>query len=57
MELTVFTNNGQSLFFKNVSEFKYTSTGFSFKYVGVSTGVARTATFNNTSTAGYALTD
>lgn len=55
MELIVFTNNGQTYHFKGVECFRPTTTGFSFDYVGVATGVKRSAMFNNTSTAGYAL--
>ncbi|WP_125606740.1 hypothetical protein [Lapidilactobacillus bayanensis] len=55
MELIVFTNNGQTYYFNNVEDFKPTTTGFSFSYVGKATGVKRSATFNNTSTSGYAL--
>lgn len=55
MELIVFTNNGQTYHFKGVENFKPTTTGFSFDYVGVATGDKRSAMFNNTSTAGYAL--
>lgn len=55
MEIIVFTNNGQTYLFQKVSDFKPTTTGFSFTYVGVATGVKRTVVFNNTSTSGYAL--
>jgi len=55
MELIVFTNNGQTYHFNDVTEFRPTTTGFSFTYVGKATGVERGAMFNNTSTAGYAL--
>lgn len=55
LELIVFTNNGQTYYFNNVQDFKPTTTGFSFTYEGKATGVTRQATFNNTSTAGYAL--
>lgn len=57
MELIVFTNNGQTFIFKQVSNFAHTSTGFTFEYTGESTGVTRKATFNNTSTAGYAFAE
>lgn len=56
-ELIVFTNNGQTYVFHGVTNFKPTTTGFSFTYTGKATGVTRSTTFNNTSTAGYALTD
>lgn len=55
MELVVFTNNGQTFLFKNVTDFTTTTTGFRFIYTGASTGVRRTGVFNNTSTAGYAI--
>jgi len=55
MELIVFTNNGQTYYFNNVTDFRPTTTGFSFNYTGKATGVKRSAVFNNTSTAGYAL--
>ena len=57
MELIIFTNNGQTFMFKQVTDFKYTTTGFTFTYKGVSTGVTRKATFNHTSAVGYALSD
>lgn len=57
MELIIFTNNGQTFMFKRVVDFKYTTTGFTFSYIGDSTGVTRKATFNHTSVAGYALSD
>lgn len=56
-ELVVFTNNGQTYHFKGVTDFRPTTTGFSFTYHGVATGIDRQATFNNTSTAGYALAE
>lgn len=55
MKLIVFTNNGQTYHFNDVTEFKPTTTGFSFNYVGKATEVKRSAMFNNTSTSGYAL--
>lgn len=55
--LVIFTNNGQSFMFKHVTDFKYTTTGFEFSYAGEMTGVERHAVFNNTSIAGYALSD
>lgn len=51
MELIVFTNNGQTYHFHEVINFRPTTTGFSFEYVGKATGVLRKAVFNNTSTA------
>ena len=56
-ELIVFTNNGQTFMFHDVTEFTNTTTGFKFKYFGKMTQVYREATFNNTSVAGYALKD
>lgn len=55
MELIVFTNNGQTYHFNDVTDFRPTTTGFSFSYTGKATGVTRQAVFNNTSTAGFAL--
>lgn len=55
MELIVFTNNGQTYHFNDVKDFKPTTTGFSFTYIGKATGVERLCVFNNTSTAGYAI--
>lgn len=55
MELIVFTNNGQTYYFNEVTDFRPTTTGFSFTYTGKATGVTRKAVFNNTSTSGYAL--
>lgn len=55
MELIVFTNNGQTYHFNDVIDFRPTTTGFSFDYTGKATSVTRSAVFNNTSTAGYAL--
>lgn len=55
MELIVFTNDGQTYHFFEVTDFKPTTTGFSFTYTGKATGVTRKAVFNNTCTAGYAL--
>lgn len=56
-QLIVFTNNGQTYMFDNVSDFKPTTKGFSFEYTGNATGVKRTAVFNSTSACGYALAD
>jgi len=55
-ELIVFTNTGATFKFGNVENFEYTTKGFKFQYLGVSTGVKRTANFDNTSTVGYAIT-
>lgn len=54
-ELIVFTNNGQTYLFSNVTNFTTTTTGFKFTYEGKMTGETREATFNNTSVAGFAL--
>lgn len=56
-ELIVFTNNGQTFHFKSVTDFRPTTTGFTFTYTGMATGVTRQATFNNASAAGFALVD
>lgn len=55
MEIIVFTISGATFQFKNVKEFKVTTNGFAFTYVGESTGVERKAKFDYTSTAGYAI--
>ncbi|BCK48614.1 MULTISPECIES: hypothetical protein [Streptococcus] len=55
MELIIFTNAGKTFMFRNVLDFEYTTQGFKFKYKGISTGKERTAEFNYTSVAGYAL--
>lgn len=55
MEIIVFTISGATFHFKNVKEFKLTTKGFTFTYVGESTGVERKAVFDYTSTAGYAI--
>lgn len=54
-ECIVFTNSGHTYHFKNVTDFVPTTTGFSFTYTGVATGVTRKANFEYTSVAGYAL--
>lgn len=54
-ELIVFTNNGQTYLFSNVTNFTTTTTGFKFTYEGKMTCETREATFNNTSVAGFAL--
>lgn len=54
MELIVFTNNGKTFIFNNVSNLKHETQGFSFTYTGKSTDVKREARFNYTSIAGYA---
>lgn len=57
MELIVFTNNGQTYHFNGVTNFRPTTTGFAFTYLGKATGVTREAVFNNTSVSGYALAE
>lgn len=57
MQLILWTNMGRSLMFDNVTNLNFHSQGFSFDYVGASTGMKRHANFNNTSVAGYATTD
>lgn len=52
--LIIFTNNGQTYNFNQVTNFLPTTTGFKFDYTGVATGTTKTAVFNNTSVAGYA---
>lgn len=54
-ELIVFTNNGQTYHFNGVTDFRPTTTGFSFNYFGKATQLTRSAVFNNTCVAGYAL--
>lgn len=54
MELIVFTNNGQTYRFVDVTDFTPTTKGFGFSYVGQGANITRKATFNNTSTVGYA---
>ena len=56
-ELIVFTNMGQTFMFKGVINFTNTTTGFKFDYHGIMTDTDRSATFNNTCVAGYALKD
>ena len=56
-ELVVFTNTGNNYYFENVENLKPTTNGFKFDYTGMATGKKRTATFDNTSTAGYTLAD
>ena len=56
-ELIVFTNNGQTFHFKDIKEFRPTTTGFEFTYFGMATHKTRKAVFNNTSVAGFAVAD
>lgn len=55
MELIIFTNAGKTFTFSNISNFRHTTQGFKFDYVGVSTSKERTAEFNYTSVVGYAI--
>ena len=55
-KITVFSNNGASLHFKNISNFKWTTKGFEFDYVGASTGDVQHASFDHTSTMGHSMT-
>lgn len=56
-EVVVFTNLGRTYVFGGVSDFQHTTQGFKFTYFGKSTGVVRTAEFNNTCVAGYAISE
>lgn len=56
-EIVVFTNNGQTYIFHNISNLRPTTTGFTFTYTGKATGVVRDAVFNNTSVAGWAVAE
>lgn len=55
MELVIFTNAGKTFMFSNISNFRHTTQGFKFDYVGLSTSKERTAEFNYTSVSGYAF--
>jgi hypothetical protein len=48
---------GRTYFFKNITNLIHTTQGIRFNYIGVATGVERTAEFNNTSMVGYALAE
>ena len=56
-ELIVLTNNGQRFRFKDIKEFRTTTTGFEFTYFGMKTHKTRKAVFNNTSVAGFTVGD
>lgn len=56
-ELIVYTVSGNTYHFKHVTDFLPTTTGFSFTYTGVATGVTRQSNFDYKSTAGYSLAD
>ena len=55
MELIIFTNAGKTFMFSNISNFRHTTQGFKFDYIGLSTSKERTAEFNYASVAGYAI--
>ena len=55
MELVIFTNTGKTYNFNGVENFKPTTDGFSFDYIGKATGVKRYAQFSYTSVSGYAI--
>ena len=57
MSLVVFTNMGRTYQFTSIEDFKNDTQGFCFWYTGLSTGVKRFASFNNTCVAGYALSE
>lgn len=57
MNIIIFTNMGRTFHFKDVSNLEHTTQGIRFIYVGVSTGVERVVEFNNTSMAGYAVSE
>lgn len=57
MELMVYTNEGKTYHFKDVTDFAHTTQGFSFVHIGVSTGVKRTTVFNYTCVAGYSIAE
>lgn len=56
-ELIVYTVSGNTYVFKHVTNVLPTTTGFSFSYTGVATGITRQANFDYKSTAGYSVTD
>lgn len=56
-EIVVFTTQGKTFIFKNISNFSYNSLSISFDYEGVSTGVKRHAEFFHEGTSGYAIAD
>ena len=55
MKIIIWTNMGRTLSFENVDNFRFSTQGFEFDYVGVSTGEKRHANFNNTCVSGYAI--
>lgn len=54
INLIVYTNTGNTYFFKCVKNFIKIATGFEFDYEGVASGQISHAVFNNVSTAGFA---
>jgi len=56
-ELIVYTVSGNTYHFKHVKNLMPTTTGFSFSYTGVATGVTRQTNFDYKSTAGYSVAD
>lgn len=54
MNLIVYTNTGNTYFFKSVKNFTKIATGFEFDYEGAASGKISHAVFNNVSTAGFA---
>lgn len=55
INIIIFTTNGQTYFFDNVSNFKVTTKGFKFNYFGKETNVKREAFFNSLSVSGYSI--
>lgn len=55
MELVIFTNTGKTYIFCDVENFKPTTDGFGFDYIGKATGLKRHAQFSYTSVSGYAI--
>lgn len=55
MELIIFTTNGHTYKFKNVKNLTPTTNGITFEYLGASTNVWRTATFDYRGISGYAI--
>lgn len=56
-EVIVFTNQGKTFKFRNVTNISYKTIGFSFDYEGESTGKKRHIEFFFNSTCGFAVTD
>lgn len=55
MELIIFTINGYTYKFKNVKNLTPTTNGITFEYLGASTKIWRTATFDYRGIGGYAI--